>query len=98
MWKLEKRAYSVAPRVLQQAILHAFKACALTAIALRGRNPFKFEREYHGSRGMDWNHDLHDWLGGYPYESASAGEIESFFWLRAASVWSAHSCRRVLLA
>ena len=26
-------------------------------------------------RGMDRVHDIHDWLGGYPYESASPEEI-----------------------
>jgi 2-polyprenyl-6-hydroxyphenyl methylase/3-demethylubiquinone-9 3-methyltransferase len=24
---------------------------------------------------MDFAHDVHDWLGGYPYETASAEEI-----------------------
>jgi 2-polyprenyl-6-hydroxyphenyl methylase/3-demethylubiquinone-9 3-methyltransferase len=27
------------------------------------------------SRGMDFFHDIHDWLGGYPYETAEASEI-----------------------
>ena len=28
-------------------------------------------------RGMDQDHDLRDWLGGYPYESASLEEIDA---------------------
>jgi 2-polyprenyl-6-hydroxyphenyl methylase/3-demethylubiquinone-9 3-methyltransferase len=24
---------------------------------------------------MDWNHDVHDWLGGYPYESTRPLEL-----------------------
>ena len=29
------------------------------------------------SRGMDLEHDIRDWLGGYPYEYASPAEIET---------------------
>jgi 2-polyprenyl-6-hydroxyphenyl methylase/3-demethylubiquinone-9 3-methyltransferase len=25
---------------------------------------------------MDFSHDVHDWLGGYPYETALAAEVE----------------------
>ena len=25
---------------------------------------------------MDFHHDVHDWLGGYPYETALAPEVE----------------------
>ncbi len=24
---------------------------------------------------MDWEHDVHDWLGGYPYESTRPDEV-----------------------
>ncbi len=24
---------------------------------------------------MDWAHDVHDWLGGYPYESTRPNEV-----------------------
>ena len=24
---------------------------------------------------MDWRHDVHDWLGGYPYESVEPREV-----------------------
>ena len=27
---------------------------------------------------MDFFHDVHDWLGGYPYESISFSEIKKF--------------------
>ena len=29
------------------------------------------------TRGMDWFHDVHDWLGGYPYETTLAPEVET---------------------
>ena len=31
---------------------------------------------YRSSRGMDFYHDVHDWLGGYPYETALAPEVD----------------------
>ncbi len=31
----------------------------------------------YGVRGMDFHHDVHDWLGGYPYESALPDEVDA---------------------
>ena len=28
-----------------------------------------------GNRGMNYEHDVHDWLGGYPYESIRPSEV-----------------------
>lgn len=33
---------------------------------------------YHLSRGMDYLNDVHDWMGGYPYESISPEECRAF--------------------
>jgi 2-polyprenyl-6-hydroxyphenyl methylase/3-demethylubiquinone-9 3-methyltransferase len=30
------------------------------------------------ARGMDVETDLHDWLGGYPYESITPSEVKRF--------------------
>ena len=27
---------------------------------------------------MEFGHDVHDWMGGYPYELISAPEVETF--------------------
>jgi len=32
---------------------------------------------YKSGRGMDYYHDVHDWMGGYPYESSSADEVDA---------------------
>jgi len=54
-------------------------AAYLSAIAASGRNPFGYVFNYHNrTRGMSFHHDIHDWLGGYPYESASPEEIVGF--------------------
>ncbi len=41
-----------------------------------GKNPFAWNEKR--GRGMDAYHDLLDWLGGLPYEVASAEEVISF--------------------
>jgi 2-polyprenyl-3-methyl-5-hydroxy-6-metoxy-1,4-benzoquinol methylase len=41
-----------------------------------GKNPFAWNESR--GRGMDTYHDLLDWLGGLPYEVASAEEVVSF--------------------
>jgi hypothetical protein len=42
------------------------------------RNPIAWEREYLQQRGMAFKTDVIDWLGGYPYEFATADGIVRF--------------------
>ena len=39
------------------------------AFTLLRRNFAAYVSNYRGNRGMDFIHDVHDWLGGYPYKS-----------------------------
>ncbi|TXG84720.1 MAG: class I SAM-dependent methyltransferase [Sphingomonadales bacterium] len=75
-WKVEKRAYSRAPKVLQAAARGIYVAALAVRMFLAGANPVRYIREYSKSRGMNFYNDVHDWLGGYPYESAAPTEIE----------------------
>jgi SAM-dependent methyltransferase len=77
-WRIEKRFYTRASRPVQRGIEKAYKAVWFAQSLARGRDPNAYIRQYKGRRGMDWSHDVHDWLGGYPYESASAQEIRRF--------------------
>ncbi|MCG8510691.1 MAG: class I SAM-dependent methyltransferase [Rhodospirillales bacterium] len=77
-WRTEKRLYAKAPGGLQAAIRGVFRAAYLIAIAASGRNPVAYVRDYPAKRGMSWSHDVHDWLGGYPYESATPAEVGAF--------------------
>ncbi|HYW91795.1 MAG TPA: class I SAM-dependent methyltransferase [Gammaproteobacteria bacterium] len=74
-WSVEKSIYSNMPPLVQAPVRLLYEAAFLTAKTIRGANPASFVREYKKSRGMSWTHDVHDWLGGYPYESASAEEV-----------------------
>jgi 2-polyprenyl-6-hydroxyphenyl methylase/3-demethylubiquinone-9 3-methyltransferase len=75
MWKAEKRFYSRASRPTQWIIRQIYMAAYFARLTQLGRNPISYVRKYSEMRGMNFSHDAHDWLGGYPYESASAAEL-----------------------
>ena len=75
VWKAEKRLYAHAPAPIQWGMRKAYMAAFLAAKALLGTNPVSYVRDYPKTRGMNFSHDAHDWLGGYPYETASADEM-----------------------
>lgn len=77
-WRTEKRLYAKSSHGLQATIRGVFKAAYLVAIAASGCNPVAYVQDYPAKRGMSWSHDVHDWLGGYPYESASPAEVGAF--------------------
>ena len=81
-WRVEKRAYMKSPPLVQKVLRGGFIAAYAVGLLLTGRNP---RRRFHAQndRGMEVNHDVHDWLGGYPYESTSSAEVEQFMTSRA---------------
>lgn len=81
-WKWEKRIYTNAPGFVKFLLFHAFRTLAGLYALARARNPWKEAREYSERCGMEQDHDIKDWLGGYPYESASPEEIETFLMAR----------------
>ena len=76
-WHWEKRLYNLVPAFGSRAMRGLYKSLFLAALTLTGRNPVRYVRDYGRTRGMSWTHDVHDWLGGYPYESATAEEIDA---------------------
>jgi 2-polyprenyl-6-hydroxyphenyl methylase/3-demethylubiquinone-9 3-methyltransferase len=77
-WRVEKRFYSRAPAPVRAAMRGVFKAMILAGITATGRNPWRYVRTYGSARGMDFHHDVVDWLGGYPYESVAPEELSAF--------------------
>ena len=76
LWRFEKWCYSRAPGIVQRAVQWPYAAAKLLAeLVLSRRNPLTMVRRYHENRGMRYWNDIHDWLGGYPYESASEHEV-----------------------
>lgn len=75
-WRVEKRMYIRSPKWMQAVFRGVFKVWeGLLAMLQRVRGK---GRPAYGDRGMDRAHDIHDWLGGYPYESATPEEIHDF--------------------
>lgn len=73
VWKTIKRFYNCAPRFIQWLMIGFFYGIiALAKFIVTGKNPFAKRR------GMNFYHDVIDWVGGYPYEYASREEIEQF--------------------
>jgi 2-polyprenyl-6-hydroxyphenyl methylase/3-demethylubiquinone-9 3-methyltransferase len=77
-WKLEKRFYTSAPSFVRNVVKSGYIGAFRFARAVTRQGPFAdYIANYTSRRGMDFDHDVHDWLGGYPYESALAPEVDS---------------------
>jgi SAM-dependent methyltransferase len=73
-WKVEKRWYAKAsPRSQRLA-----RSVYVALFRLRqGRRFAGYVANYKSThRGMDFNHDVHDWMGGWPYESIGPAQVE----------------------
>jgi 2-polyprenyl-3-methyl-5-hydroxy-6-metoxy-1,4-benzoquinol methylase len=74
-WAREKRWYAQASpggqRIARMLYVNAFRVgLFVTGRSLRAR----IENYKTNGRAMDFYHDAHDWLGGYPYESISMND------------------------
>lgn len=76
-WVREKRFYARAPSWVQSLARGVYKSAAILMMFKNGVNPRETISGYARRRGMSWSHDIHDWLGGYPYESASADAVRA---------------------
>ncbi len=76
LWKLEKRWYARTTPQRQQVAARCYASAHRLALRMTGRNPANYLRHYVGKRGMNYVHDVHDWLGGYPYESISPAQVD----------------------
>jgi 2-polyprenyl-6-hydroxyphenyl methylase/3-demethylubiquinone-9 3-methyltransferase len=76
-WKKEKKFYKSSPKFVQAILRLIYMSAFLGFLPVTGWDPIGFVRNYKRDRGMNWSHDVHDWLGGYPYESASSQEVHS---------------------
>lgn len=77
-WKREKRFYAAAPGWAQRLIRVLYKGTYALGLLATRRSPLHYVREYRSARGMDWHHDVHDWLGGYPYQSVEPQEVTRY--------------------
>jgi len=74
-WGREKRWYAGASPGMQRRARAIYVALFRLNCLLTGRNFQSHVANYRSARGMDFIHDVHDWMGGYPYESISPQEV-----------------------
>jgi 2-polyprenyl-3-methyl-5-hydroxy-6-metoxy-1,4-benzoquinol methylase len=75
-WKREKRWYAHASPLAQTVARNIYRSLYRLSHVARGISHSDYVKGYRSHRGMDFDHDVHDWLGGYPYETTLAPEIE----------------------
>lgn len=77
LWRLEKRWYAAtSPRLQRLARLAYIRSYRLFRRARLGQRYARAGFDGVQARGMDFQHDVHDWLGGFPYESILPDEVD----------------------
>lgn len=76
LWRAEKKWYSKASLRQQEIARTIYILFFRLGLCLTGRSFKRYVAEYKKMRGMEFLHDVHDWLGGYPYESISPPEVD----------------------
>jgi 2-polyprenyl-6-hydroxyphenyl methylase/3-demethylubiquinone-9 3-methyltransferase len=77
VWKIEKKWYSQASPRAQGIAQFIYTRGFALALLLKGTRLRRYAEEYARRRGMSFQHDVHDWLGGYPYESIAPHEVDT---------------------
>ncbi|MDZ7630042.1 MAG: hypothetical protein U5K74_01475 [Gemmatimonadaceae bacterium] len=88
-WNVVKRTYCsslIGRWLVTGTFIPMFAAINLAADMKNGRNPAAGVRSYIKKRGMSMVHDWVDWLGGYPFEVAGAGEVHQYLQQRGFSL------------
>ena len=78
LWQREKRFYTQCSPGVQRLIRRIYTHLYATGLAFSGKSIQQKRENYVRQRGMSLDHDAHDWLGGYPYESCLPVEIKTF--------------------
>jgi 2-polyprenyl-6-hydroxyphenyl methylase/3-demethylubiquinone-9 3-methyltransferase len=76
LWTAEKHWYARASENSQRRAQTLYISALRIAHAALGRNFDRHVSEYQ-ERGAEFTHDVHDWMGGYPYEVISPGEVSA---------------------
>lgn len=75
LWKKIKRFYMNRSTISQKLMCLVYLSVYLLGKTVTFNNPLSVYKNYSKDRGMSLLHDIHDWMGGYPYESISNEEI-----------------------
>tara|TARA_B100000212_G_scaffold341648_1_gene325464 strand:+ start:4557 stop:5399 length:843 start_codon:yes stop_codon:yes gene_type:complete len=70
-WKIEKKLYSRSNQTIQSIISYLWITKTKISFAAKGLSFEEMVSSYKSKRGMNYYKNVHDWLGGYPYEGIS---------------------------
>lgn len=79
LWLKIKCRYNQVGRCGKELMEGVYIVYVLLGVLAHGRNPVSYVRDYSSRRGMSFYTDISDWLGGHPYEFASASEVIGYF-------------------
>jgi len=103
MWWHIKRTYTRGPGLVRRGLESAYVTHHVLTRLMTFRNPFKSMFDAgDGRRGMEFMHDVRDWLGGFPYEYATSGEVFEHVHARAGFAlerlvnWEGNACNELL--
>lgn len=77
LWVMEKRWYTKASPQAQARARAVYTNLFKLGLLATGRDFATYAATYERERGMEFAHDVHDWLGGYPYEAIAPDEVET---------------------
>jgi len=77
IWKRIKRWYAHTSEANQQRAQRFYISLYKLRYKVTGKDFEAMRQNYHSARGMSFEYDVHDWLGGYPYESITPDELAS---------------------
>lgn len=76
-WLKVKKMYNNSGAIGKKLIFGCYVVYFFLDSLVALKNPFKRIRSFK-RRGMNWHHNVIDWLGGYPYEFAAPDEIVNY--------------------
>lgn len=76
-WRWEKRWYAQAAPKAQVWARAAYVTLFKMGLLIKRQRFSEYVDTYRCNRGMDFSHDVHDWMGGWPYESVSSREVHA---------------------
>lgn len=79
LWRHVKNWYASAAPKSQKRARDVFIGMHRLIKLIQGDSLERYIKAYDSNRGMDYFNDVHDWMGGFPYESISPNECREFF-------------------
>jgi SAM-dependent methyltransferase len=77
MWRVIKRWYSRSGPLAQKRAMNGYVFLRWLFCKIRRVDFTTYVQNYGKRRGMNFYNDVHDWLGGYPYESIAPAECRA---------------------